>query len=100
MKKQNYQEYRLAFIEASDTLSKKQMENYAKSQARMCEAHKKRVAENPEFYEMVEKAIASTKQERENINPQNSTIQFLNFKLLRKYARKFIQQCSKACQGS
>lgn len=77
--------FRLAFIEAERRRVNQQMENYAKSQALLYKAHQKRVAENPEYYAMIERAIAICKKEREL--PFAVKRKIFNFKLFRKYAK-------------
>lgn len=77
--------FRLAFIEADRRRVNQEMENYAKSQALIYKAHQKRVAENPEYYAMVETAIAMCKKERELQVAVKRKI--FNFKLFRKYAK-------------
>lgn len=78
-------EFRLAFIEAERRLFNKQMKCYAESQALLYKAHQKIVAENPEYYAIIEAAIAMCEKEREL--PVAVKRKFFNFKLFRKYAK-------------
>lgn len=83
-----FEENRLAFFEAERRLFNKQMECYAKNQALLYKAYQKSVAENPEYYAIIEKAIEMCKKERQERElPVVIKPKFFNFKLFRKYAK-------------
>lgn len=77
------EEIRQAFREAE--LNFFSAENCAKSEALLYKTYQKRVAENPEYYAMIEKAIAMSEKEREL--PVVIKSKFFNFKFFRKYAK-------------